>query len=409
MTATGCGRRCRSRGAGAIGEQAAECLRIESGRPRYGLDLDDTVIPQEAGLNDRAVSFTKGCYVGQETVARLFYKGRPNRHLRGLRLSAAGTPRSRAAPGRTRGGTGREQRRVPRPRPDRAGARAPRGGAGEHAPGRRRRRHRGGGRAPVPRRARPRLGLAAHRPFYTRGLERDSGDRPATGISSGRRARRPARDDGGLGDPRGALRRAQGRVPDRGDRSARARRLRGDRARDGGRGQLQQRVGGTGQAGVGDALRRPPAVRPPHRRLGRLRDRLEGRRRGHPLEAGRRSRRALQPGLLRGSRGPRPRSAGGSLAGDLGLRDDLGLLRPVRQGPGPAAAAQAPRPDVGGGRFLRARVLHRLEDADHPLQTAGRQQRPDLGRGGRPRGVRHPDLQGRRRQLRRGRVLGREG
>ena len=68
---------------------------MESGRPRYGVDLDDSVIPQEAGLNDRAVSFTKGCYVGQETVARLFYKGRPNRHLRGLRLSApapAGAP-----------------------------------------------------------------------------------------------------------------------------------------------------------------------------------------------------------------------------------------------------------------------------------------------------------------------------
>jgi tRNA-modifying protein YgfZ len=76
------------RGAGVIDEQAAECLRIEGGRPRYGLDLDDTVIPQEAGLNERAVSFTKGCYVGQETVARLYYKGRPNRHLRGLRLSA---------------------------------------------------------------------------------------------------------------------------------------------------------------------------------------------------------------------------------------------------------------------------------------------------------------------------------
>jgi len=78
----------QGRGAGVIDERAAECLRIESGRPRYGLDLDDTVIPQEAGLNERAVSFTKGCYVGQETVARLFYKGRPNRHLRGLRLSA---------------------------------------------------------------------------------------------------------------------------------------------------------------------------------------------------------------------------------------------------------------------------------------------------------------------------------
>jgi len=71
-----------------VGEEAVECLRIEHGRPRYGVDLDDSVIPQEAGLNERAVSFTKGCYVGQETVARLFYKGKPNRHLRGLRLSA---------------------------------------------------------------------------------------------------------------------------------------------------------------------------------------------------------------------------------------------------------------------------------------------------------------------------------
>jgi tRNA-modifying protein YgfZ len=74
-------------GAIAIGEAAAECLRVEHGRPRYGIDLDDTVIPQEAGLNERAVSFTKGCYVGQETVARLYYRGKPNRQLRGLRLS----------------------------------------------------------------------------------------------------------------------------------------------------------------------------------------------------------------------------------------------------------------------------------------------------------------------------------
>jgi tRNA-modifying protein YgfZ len=65
----------------AVSEEAAECLRIESGRPRLGLDMDATTIPQEAGLNERAVSFSKGCYVGQETVARLHYKGRPNRHL----------------------------------------------------------------------------------------------------------------------------------------------------------------------------------------------------------------------------------------------------------------------------------------------------------------------------------------
>jgi folate-binding protein YgfZ len=77
----------RERGAAPVGEPAAECVRIEAGRPRYGIDLDETVIPQEAGLNDRAVSFTKGCYVGQETVARLHYRGKPNRHLRGLRLS----------------------------------------------------------------------------------------------------------------------------------------------------------------------------------------------------------------------------------------------------------------------------------------------------------------------------------
>ena len=69
-------------------EDAVECLRIESGRPRLGLDMDGDTIPQEAGINERAVSFTKGCYVGQETVARLHYKGKPNRHLRGLRLAA---------------------------------------------------------------------------------------------------------------------------------------------------------------------------------------------------------------------------------------------------------------------------------------------------------------------------------
>jgi folate-binding protein YgfZ len=77
-----------ARGAVRVPESAAECLRVEHGRPRYGVDLDETVIPEEAGLNARAVSFTKGCYVGQETVARLHYRGKPNRRLRGLLLSA---------------------------------------------------------------------------------------------------------------------------------------------------------------------------------------------------------------------------------------------------------------------------------------------------------------------------------
>jgi folate-binding protein YgfZ len=79
-------------GAAPVSEEAAEVVRVERGRPRWGRELDDTVIPQEAGLNERAVSFTKGCYVGQETVARLHYRGKPNRHLRGLRLAAPVAP-----------------------------------------------------------------------------------------------------------------------------------------------------------------------------------------------------------------------------------------------------------------------------------------------------------------------------
>jgi folate-binding protein YgfZ len=74
-------------GATPVSEETAEIIRLERGRPRYGVDLDESVIPQEAGLNERAVSFTKGCYVGQETVARLYYRGKPNRQLRGLRAS----------------------------------------------------------------------------------------------------------------------------------------------------------------------------------------------------------------------------------------------------------------------------------------------------------------------------------
>src|SRR4051794_28646468 len=75
-------------GAEPVSEATLDVLRVETGRPRWGAELDETVIPQEAALNERAVSFTKGCYVGQETVARLHWKGKPNRHLRGLRLGA---------------------------------------------------------------------------------------------------------------------------------------------------------------------------------------------------------------------------------------------------------------------------------------------------------------------------------
>jgi folate-binding protein YgfZ len=79
-------------GAVEVGEEAAEVLRIEAGRPRFGAEMSVETMPAEAGIVERAVSFTKGCYIGQEPVARLHYKGRPNRHLRGLALSAAVAP-----------------------------------------------------------------------------------------------------------------------------------------------------------------------------------------------------------------------------------------------------------------------------------------------------------------------------
>jgi folate-binding protein YgfZ len=75
-------------GAANVDRAAAEILRIESGRPRFGAEMSSATMPAEAGIVDSAVSFTKGCYIGQEPVARLHHRGRPNRHLRGLRLAA---------------------------------------------------------------------------------------------------------------------------------------------------------------------------------------------------------------------------------------------------------------------------------------------------------------------------------
>jgi folate-binding protein YgfZ len=63
-----------------------ERLRILARTPRFGRELDESVLPAEAGLDERAISFTKGCYPGQEPVARLHYRGHPNRTLRVLAL-----------------------------------------------------------------------------------------------------------------------------------------------------------------------------------------------------------------------------------------------------------------------------------------------------------------------------------
>jgi len=81
-------------GAGAVEVDpgAAEILRIEAGTPRFGAEMDGATMPAEAGIVERAVNFEKGCYIGQETVARLHYRGKPNRRLRGLRLSAPAPP-----------------------------------------------------------------------------------------------------------------------------------------------------------------------------------------------------------------------------------------------------------------------------------------------------------------------------
>jgi folate-binding protein YgfZ len=76
----------RDGGARPVGADAAEILRIEAGIPVYGPDVDDTLILPETRL-DALVSYTKGCYIGQETVARVKYRGHINRGVSGLVLS----------------------------------------------------------------------------------------------------------------------------------------------------------------------------------------------------------------------------------------------------------------------------------------------------------------------------------
>ena len=77
-----------------VGDAELERMRIEAGTPRYGREIDDRVLPAEAGLTDRAVSFTKGCYPGQEPIARQHYRGKVNRTLRVLEVAGAPAPDS---------------------------------------------------------------------------------------------------------------------------------------------------------------------------------------------------------------------------------------------------------------------------------------------------------------------------
>jgi folate-binding protein YgfZ len=76
-----------------LGADELEAMRIEAGTPRFGKEIDDRVLPAEAGLVERAVSLTKGCYPGQEPIARLHYRGHANRGLRVLALEGEELPK----------------------------------------------------------------------------------------------------------------------------------------------------------------------------------------------------------------------------------------------------------------------------------------------------------------------------
>ncbi len=75
-------------GGSPCGWQALELARIEAGIPRFGTDMDETNLPPEAGLDARAISYNKGCYIGQEVIARIRTYGQVAKTLRGLRLAA---------------------------------------------------------------------------------------------------------------------------------------------------------------------------------------------------------------------------------------------------------------------------------------------------------------------------------
>lgn len=84
-------------GATPVGSLAATAVRVEAGEPRMGRDVDEGTIPQEAGFAGEAISFTKGCFLGQELVARIDSRGHVNRHLRGIVVTENRLPPEGAA------------------------------------------------------------------------------------------------------------------------------------------------------------------------------------------------------------------------------------------------------------------------------------------------------------------------
>jgi folate-binding protein YgfZ len=75
-----------------VSDDELERWRIESGIPRWGHEIDERVLPAEAGLDETHISFTKGCYPGQEPIARQRYRGKVNRKLRILNIDGEATP-----------------------------------------------------------------------------------------------------------------------------------------------------------------------------------------------------------------------------------------------------------------------------------------------------------------------------
>ncbi len=101
--------RLRLAGATPVAPEVVEFARIEAGRAEFLVDMDADTIPLEAGIEDRAISFTKGCYVGQEVIVRIVHRGggRVARKLVGLRLLSGSTVAARAAVRADRGEIGR--------------------------------------------------------------------------------------------------------------------------------------------------------------------------------------------------------------------------------------------------------------------------------------------------------------
>src|SRR5256714_10652065 len=85
--------KCHAASVAEGGNDTWEIARIESGRPQWGVDMDESTLPQEANFDELgAISYTKGCYIGQETVARVHFRGHVNRFLRRLRFVTRPAP-----------------------------------------------------------------------------------------------------------------------------------------------------------------------------------------------------------------------------------------------------------------------------------------------------------------------------